>query len=305
MAADLLICHLHGINGTHNGQQTNTVPASHEAAVAAGVIEPCLIVFPDGYGDSFWADSVNSAKPAETNVKLELIPYLDANYRTVADRSRRVIQGFSMGGFGAAKFATKFPDTFGACVIYDGAMLTWPQVQQRHATQAAEIFNSSAATFDLYSPWYWLTQNAATLRVALPFRDSVGALLDNNRAWRDALVAQSIAPAYVETGCAHTLGCLLDTQGSNSWAFIAAAFASATDSLRLNLRAQGRDVRLDWSSIPGQRFMVLHRPTLQTNLSWAVLATDWPASSPGTNSVFIHTNALFAPAGFYRVGRLP
>ncbi|MCI0541059.1 MAG: hypothetical protein L0Z50_38140, partial [Verrucomicrobiales bacterium] len=33
-----VIYHLHGINGTHNGQQTNTVPASHEAAVAAGVI---------------------------------------------------------------------------------------------------------------------------------------------------------------------------------------------------------------------------------------------------------------------------
>jgi len=80
----------------------------HEAAVAAGLIEPCLIAFPDGYGDSFWADSTNSAKPAETNVRLEIIPCLDANYRTVASRSRRAMQGFSMGGFGAAKFAATF-----------------------------------------------------------------------------------------------------------------------------------------------------------------------------------------------------
>jgi enterochelin esterase-like enzyme len=54
-----VIYHLHGINGTHNGGQISSVPESHEAAVAAGTIEPCIIVFPDGYGDSFWADSVS------------------------------------------------------------------------------------------------------------------------------------------------------------------------------------------------------------------------------------------------------
>src|SRR5688572_25707744 len=41
-----LIIHLHGIGGVHNGGQISSVPTSHEAAVAAGVIEPCLIAFP-------------------------------------------------------------------------------------------------------------------------------------------------------------------------------------------------------------------------------------------------------------------
>lgn len=272
-----------------------------KAAVAAGTIEPCLIVFPDGYGDSFWADSVNSAKPAETNVKLEIIPHVDANYRTIASRHRRAVQGFSMGGFGAAKFAAKFPETFGACVIYDGAMLNWTQVQQRHPAQATEIFNNSGAAFDLHSPWYWLAQNAATLRATMPFRDAVGALVNENRAWRDALLAQSIAPSYVETGLAHSLSPLLDAQGSNSWAFIAQAFAAMSEEplTALTIFAQGNHALLKWPSRTNEIFQVEHCTNLQL-LAWQALSTNLPAA-PGTFTEYTHSNALLAAAGFYRV----
>ena len=208
-----------------------------------------------------------------------------------------------MGGFGAAKFATKFPEAFSVCVIYDGAMLTWVQIQQRHAAQAAEIFNNSAATFDQYSPWFWLAQNAVALRVHVPFRDSQGALDKENRAWRDALTAQAVPQDYVETSCGHVLGCLTDSQGTNSWAFIANAFAATTNSLRVTIQSQTSDVRLDWPSIPGQNFSVEHRPTMTTNLPWSVLATNHAATATATNTAFVHTNGLLSPSGFYRVGR--
>src|SRR5512145_2376865 len=55
-----VVYHLHGLGGSHSGGHISTVPPSHEAAVAAGLIEPCIIVFPDGYRDSFWADSATS-----------------------------------------------------------------------------------------------------------------------------------------------------------------------------------------------------------------------------------------------------
>jgi hypothetical protein len=67
--------------GTYNGGHVNTVPVSLESAVAAGIIAPCIIVFPDGYNDSFWADAVNENKPAETNTLREIIPYVEANFR--------------------------------------------------------------------------------------------------------------------------------------------------------------------------------------------------------------------------------
>ena len=298
-----LIIHLHGIGGTHHGAQTNLVPQSLEAAVAAGIIQPCIVAFPDGYGDSFWADSANSSKPAETNVRSEIIPYLDANYRTVAQRNRRAMQGFSMGGFGAGKFAAKFPELFAACVVYDGALLNWTQIQQRHPVQAAEIFNNNAATFDLYSPWYWLTQNASTLRATMPFRDSVGALTNENRAWRDALIAELVTSEYVETSLPHNLGPLLDAQGFDSWAFIAAAFAAAdadSNSFRLSISKQGNHAFLQWPPAPGATFQLEHRSALAAGAFWQTLATNLDGSS---NTWFVHSNALLMSAGFYRVAR--
>jgi dienelactone hydrolase len=294
-----VIYHLHGLGGFHNSPQISTVPTSHEAAVAASAIKPCIIVFPDGYEDSFWADSANSTKPAETNVKFEIIPYVDANYRTIAAREWRVIQGFSMGGFGAAKFAAKFPDTFCACVIYDGALLTWTLIQQRHPVQAAEIFDDSATRFASYSPWHWLTQNVSVLRATLPFRQIVGALTSENRNWRDALLAQAITPAYVETGLPHNLGALLDAEGSNSWHFIGSVFAG-TAMNRPQLRIAGSDAVLQWPSTAGERFDVEHRIHL-TSSNWQALVTNWPAST-STLTEYSHTNALLlASSGFYRV----
>jgi len=215
-----VIYHLHGIGGSSGGDQLNTVPRSYEAARAAGLIGPAIIVFANGYGDSFWADSVNSNKPAETNVVRELIPYIDANYRTVAARGGRVIQGFSMGGFGTEKFAAKFPDLFGVSVSYDGALLPWSTVQTRHPVQAAEIFNNSLATFNEYSPWFWSQQNAGMLATDTAFRMVVGAIVNDNRTFRNHLLAQGIAVEYVETGLPHALGAILTAQGANSWAFI-------------------------------------------------------------------------------------
>ncbi len=297
-----VVYHLHGLGGAHNTPQISLVPANHEAAVAAGVIEPCIIVFPDGYGDSFWADSANSAKPAETNVRSELISYVDINYRTIAGRERRAIQGFSMGGFGAAKFASKFPELFAACAIYDGAMLSWAQMEQRHPALAAEIFDSSATRFAVYSSWHWLTQNVSALQVTLPFRQIVGALVNENRNWHDAALGQGIGLDYVETGLAHSLGPILEAEGLNTWRFIAMAFSNAAPG-RLQLRIDGSDAVLNWPSRAGDRFRVDHQ-TFTAASDWEALTTNLPAS-PGALTEYRHTNALASvSAGFYRVRRL-
>ena len=39
------------------------------------------------------------------------VPWVDANYRTIAARGRRAIAGLSMGGFGALSYAARHPDS--------------------------------------------------------------------------------------------------------------------------------------------------------------------------------------------------
>jgi endo-1,4-beta-xylanase len=70
------------------------VPQSFENAAAQNLIGPVIIVFPDGYSDSFWADSIGGDKPAETDVVRQLVPHVDATFRTIADVRSRVMQGF-------------------------------------------------------------------------------------------------------------------------------------------------------------------------------------------------------------------
>ena len=303
-----VVFHLHGLGGMHNSQQITSVPPSHEAAVAAGLIEPCLIAFPDGYQDSFWADSANSDKPAETNVRLEIIPYLDANFRTAATREKRAIQGFSMGGFGAAKFATKFPELFSACVVYDGALLNWTQIQQRHTVIAAEVFDNSSTRFDAYSPWHWLTANGPSLRSNdFPVRFVVGALLTENRSFRTAVTNEGLELNYVETGLGHVLPDLLDVEGANSWAWLGDVFrrsGASTNELRARIALNPPHVVLHWPSAVEERFQIERRSRLDAAFVWQAIVTNVIAW-PGQETSFTHTNALAESIGFYRVLRNP
>ena len=97
-----VVYHLHGLGGNQGGQQNITIPALYEQAADSGYISQVIIVFPNGYVNTMWANSANSNKPAETNIISELIPHIDSIYRTFPNLENRIMQGFSMGGFGAA-----------------------------------------------------------------------------------------------------------------------------------------------------------------------------------------------------------
>ena len=68
----------------------------------------------NGYGDK--------ALPIESVVITELIPHIDAAYRTDANRS---LSGFSMGGAGCFAYAVKHPGLFGAVTAYAGTYHHW------------------------------------------------------------------------------------------------------------------------------------------------------------------------------------
>jgi esterase/lipase superfamily enzyme len=58
----------------------------------------------------------------ETYHVRQLIPWIDAHYRTVARREGRAVAGLSMGGDGALKYAAKHPDLFVAAHAFSGAV---------------------------------------------------------------------------------------------------------------------------------------------------------------------------------------
>jgi S-formylglutathione hydrolase FrmB len=87
---------------------------------------PLIVVMPDaGKGGwySNWSNFGLGGSPAwETFHIDQLIPWVDANFRTVGSRSGRAIAGLSMGGFGAMSYAARHPGTFAAVASFSGAV---------------------------------------------------------------------------------------------------------------------------------------------------------------------------------------
>lgn len=82
-----------------------------------------IIVMPDGGKESWYADNVNVPNDKyESYFIRELVPEIDAKYRTIPKRESRIIAGLSMGGYGAVKFGLKYPEKFILAGSFSGAM---------------------------------------------------------------------------------------------------------------------------------------------------------------------------------------
>lgn len=60
-----------------------------------------IIVCPAGLNSWYWDAPADSTLKMESYVTEDLVPWVDSNYRTVADRAGRAITGLSMGGMAA------------------------------------------------------------------------------------------------------------------------------------------------------------------------------------------------------------
>ncbi|MCT9623965.1 hypothetical protein HWD94_02360 [Pseudarthrobacter equi] len=88
---------------------------------------PSIVVSPSG-DVGYWSDWYNNAAGGppmyETFVTDQLIPLIDANFRTLKDRAHRAILGESMGGYGTLMLAARNPDLFVAASSLSGAVDT-------------------------------------------------------------------------------------------------------------------------------------------------------------------------------------
>ena len=89
--------------------------------IAAGCGE-MILVLPDcftRYGGSQYLDSSATGRYEEHLIG-ELVPRVDARYRTLPERAHRGIAGKSSGGYGALIQAMRHPETFGAVASHSG-----------------------------------------------------------------------------------------------------------------------------------------------------------------------------------------
>ena len=74
-------------------------------------LQEMIYVFPNG-SNSYYSNRYDGTYDYMDMFIEELVPYIDATYRTVADKQHRAITGYSMGGFGAMTLAIRHTETF-------------------------------------------------------------------------------------------------------------------------------------------------------------------------------------------------
>jgi len=100
-------------------------PELADELFAAGEAPPCVIVWVDAWtkiGGSQFLDSPGTGK-YQTYLCDEIVPWVDGNYRTLADAAQRGIAGKSSGGYGAMVTPLLRPDLFGGLATHAGDAL--------------------------------------------------------------------------------------------------------------------------------------------------------------------------------------
>lgn len=102
-----------------------TFPEALDALFTAGEVPPLVVVLVDAwnaYGGSQYVDSPATGR-YHSYVVDDVVPWVDARYRTLADRESRAITGKSSGGFAAMITPMLRPDVFGALASHAGDAL--------------------------------------------------------------------------------------------------------------------------------------------------------------------------------------
>lgn len=225
---------LHGSGGGVPG--VRRLVTHFDAAIRGGQTPPMLVVFVNGLTNSMWCDSKDGRVPMETVVITELVPHIDATFRTIASRDGRLIEGLSMGGYGAARLGLKHHDLFGAVSILGGGPLQQEfdvsDTPRANVAQARALFDAVYGNdqeyFRAQSPWEWASRNAAAVRAGTRVRQIVGdrdATLENNRRFDAHLTELRIPHTFtVLPRVGHDPAGVLSALGEANWEFYRVVF---------------------------------------------------------------------------------
>jgi enterochelin esterase-like enzyme len=113
---------LHGAGGDERAWLTRGhIQETADRLMRSGAIPSAILVMP-GCPKCWWVDGAKDK--AETAFWSDLVPAIDIRYRTIATRSGRLVAGLSAGGYGAIRFALRYPDRLAAAAALSPAIYT-------------------------------------------------------------------------------------------------------------------------------------------------------------------------------------
>jgi enterochelin esterase-like enzyme len=103
---------LHGAGGDYTEWSDSFLPQRVDGMIMSGLIQPMIVVMPDGGGRTYWANWSDGGPRWSDYVAQDVVGTIDTRFRTIPYRTSRAIGGLSMGGLGALQIAIHNPDVF-------------------------------------------------------------------------------------------------------------------------------------------------------------------------------------------------
>jgi endo-1,4-beta-xylanase len=215
---------LHGFGGNQRAGAVFVKPL--DAAIRTGKAPAMIAVLVNGIAASFYCDSPNGKQPVDSVITKELVPHVDQTYRTLAARETRAVEGFSMGGYGAAHLGFKHPDLFGLVSILSGALtdsVEWGPLKEPQGGRRKMMLSAEKTYFEANDLATVIRKNADAIRGKTKVRMAVGgedSLLPNNQALHEFLTQLKIDHDFeVVPGAPHNPAVVYRTLGDRVFAW--------------------------------------------------------------------------------------
>jgi len=131
-----------------------------------GRVSDFLVVAPEGRR-SFYINSADGRVRYSDFFIREFIPYIESHYSIRRERSARAISGFSMGGYGALRFAFAHSELFSSVSAQSAALIAEPPQQAENGPLGTVFGNPiDVHHWNQNSPFVLAKRNRAQIRAS-------------------------------------------------------------------------------------------------------------------------------------------
>jgi enterochelin esterase-like enzyme len=201
------------------------------AAMQAGKMPETIIVVPQALPSGWYTNSKDGARPVEDVLIQNLVPHIDATYRTTASANARGIDGMSMGGYGALRLGLKYLNVFGV-ISAVGPSIT-EKLSDEPEIRTADTFFGDQIYFESSGPWGIVRNNTAAITKANPAIRILGGDQDGLKAvirkFDQTLTSLGLNHEFTEApGAGHDYIDILGKTSTDPYIFWKKAFEKVT-----------------------------------------------------------------------------
>jgi len=223
---------LYWLHGS-GAQQTGVGPMAQRlnAAIGNGQLPPLIAVFPNGLPNGMWVDAASGGQPVESMLVDDLVAHVDTHFRSIGSPAGRMLDGFSMGGYGAARLGLRYSQRFaGFSMIGAGPMQLdfledspdFAPIELRRQL-LEQVYGNDPEIFAAESPLVLARLHGRELPPAYPIRQIVGtadSMLRTNREFHAHLEQLDISHQYIElSDVDHSMPETMNSMGPEFWRF--------------------------------------------------------------------------------------